>query len=306
MHARHRSPTHVPAYNIARTGSRGGTKGTLLDNRPPYAALTLDAREHETRRLEQRIRRREETIQLLREWGPGTPAETQAEVQENQRANAADLLMIEKMTESAKGDEQAVWTIAMSKVRSMAREHRQSQHGASQQSRTTVSSWVSNGSVDAATVADGGPPPRSVRSEFSLARLQKEHEQARRAKARKQKKAELEIKRLAADMNLSITRGRTPSAQRTVHLSEAEDKELQRQVKLREAERLQKQRDSLVASNAEDSDEDSQPERLRLPSVGPERVLPQVMDGWSARLPRACRARCPPEYLELGSDWRAV
>eukprot|EP01043_Picozoa_sp_COSAG02_P045655 COSAG02_NODE_4200_length_5632_cov_709.492319_2_plen_1349_part_00 len=295
VHPRHKDPIHVPAYNILRTKSRGGAKGTMLEHRPPYAAFPQEARERETRRLEQRIQEREETVKLLREWGQGTPAEIEAEVEANQRENAADMQMVRKMAESAKGDEQAVWTMAISKVRSMARERRQLEYAGSKHSSS-------------ASVTNGGPSSAvSHISGFSLLHMQNQHDKARRAKARKQKRAELEARRLAVDMKLNIARGKTPSTQRTVQVSEEQDKELQRLVKLQAAKRLQKQQASLVAASAEDSDEESQSERLRLPTIAPERVVPQVLDRWSARLPRAAVANMPPirsEPLTPGTQKR--
>lgn len=288
LHERHVDPTHVPAYTVLRTGSRGYAKGTMLDHRPPYAAFPQEARERETRRLKQRIREREETIQLLQEWGQGKPAEVQAEIEAKQEASAADLLMIQKMAESAKGDEQAVWTMAMSKVRSMAREQRQVKYCGSELS--------SCNSATAPSAAGDSNSVNSKQSEFSISRMQAQREKARRIKIRKQKKAELEAKRLAADMNLNIARGKTPSSQRTVHVSEKEDKELQRKVKLLEAKRLQKQKSTLAAPTTDDSDDDSQSEPLHLPSLGPERVLPQVLDKWTSRLPSARVANMPPVH----------
>ena len=192
-------------------GARGAGKGAMLEHRPLYAAFPQEARERETHRLQQRIERREETRGLIHKWGMGTEAEKEATVAAHERANGKDRAQIERISASARGDEQAVWTMAMSKVRFEQRQQRLEKQEQQEAERlreeqlnrsnfTRVGSSVHGGgdgggggggavsesvgggsSVSEATRSNVSV--RSHRSEFSLSEMQRQRECSERSQA---------------------------------------------------------------------------------------------------------------------------
>ena len=170
--------------------------GAPLPHRAPELAFTQEARERETKRLGKRIESQQQKVQLIKEWGYGE--ETDDEVRARESQIAADQQMIVRMRDSAKNDEQAVWDLAMAKVRSM---DRSSRRGASEDTPSVVSSTTSVAEIKAA------------------------RERAWRSKQRRRKKAQQEAERLAAEMEPSSN----PTSSRMEELLEEQQMRLEQE-----------------------------------------------------------------------------